>query len=165
MKVRLLCAVLLLAACTSAQARITPQDYADIRELYARYAMAQDGGDAKALAALYAPGGTLRTAQTGHKPRAANAALNSQMTEEGRWGWDRHFLTNVQVREDGGAVRGDCTLLLLDSRPNPGFKVHGRTGVYSDQLVKTAAGWRFQERELWMDGETGSPASPKAASP
>lgn len=159
MKTRLLCAAMLLAA-TGAQARITPQDYARIRELYARYAMAQDGGDVKMLAALFAPGGTLRTARTGHKPRAAAMSLKSQMTEEGRWGWDRHFLTNVLVREDGDAVRGSCTLLLLDSRPNPTFRVHGRTGIYRDLLVKTAAGWRFQARELWMDGETRAPQPP-----
>lgn len=150
MKARLLCAVLLLAACTNAQARITPQDYAEIRELYARYAMAQDGGDARTLVALFAPGGTLRITEAGDKPRTV--PLKSQMAEDGRWGWDRHFLTNLRVREQDGAVVASCYLLLLDSRPNAAFKVHGRSGVYDDRLVKTATGWRFQNRELRMDG-------------
>ncbi len=154
-------ALLLLAATAlptgGAQAAVTPRDYAQIRELYARYAMAQDGGDARALAALFAPDGKLRSAETHHQPRAAASALKSQVAEEGRWGWDRHFLTNIQVREEDGAVRASCVLLLLDSRPNTRFLVHGRTGIYEDRLIKTVKGWRFQDRELWMDGETAGP--------
>ncbi len=154
-------ALLLLAATavptSGAPAAVTPRDYAQIRELYARYAMAQDGGDAAALAALFAPDGTLSSAKTHHQPSAAASTSKSQMAEEGRWGWDRHFLTNIRVREEGGAVRASCVLLLLDSRPTTRFLVHGRTGIYEDRLVKTVTGWRFQDRELWMDGETAGP--------
>jgi hypothetical protein len=140
-------------------AAVSPDDYVQIKQLYAAYTMAQDSGDRKAVATLFAPGGTI--ADGNHAARPVADAATRLTTEDHRWGWDRHMLSNIKIEGEGSHVKGGCYLLLLNSRPNPGLIGHGRTGFYVDDLVKTAAGWRFQSRVLWMDGEKNSPFTPR----
>jgi hypothetical protein len=149
---------LMLLGCGGQAFAVSPDDYVQIKQLYAAYAMAQDGGDSKAVAALFAPGGTIASGKQAAQP-AANAATVLANADH-RWGWDRHILSSIKVDGEESHVKGGCYLLLLNSRPNPGLIGHGRTGFYVDDLVKTAAGWRFQSRVLWMDGEKGSPFTP-----
>jgi 3-phenylpropionate/cinnamic acid dioxygenase small subunit len=64
----------------------------------------------------------------------------------------RHVISNVlvDISEDGASAqtRAYVTLILSGS---DGTRVDC-TGVYRDQLIVTADGWRFQERQLTFDG-------------
>jgi len=131
---------------------LTALDYAEIDQLYARYAIAADSGaddgamwaetfteDAVYYGADYYRTGTpLR----GYEELKANFADNPGTTP-------RHFTTNILIEPTPEGAMGTAYLMIVteaeeedDERPAILIK-----GVYHDQLVKTAEGWRFKERK------------------
>jgi hypothetical protein len=70
----------------------------------------------------------------------------------------QHFLSNVQVSQEGEIVRSSAYVLAVhgysDSEGEMRFFDLG--GEYQDRLVETSAGWRVSERALvtrWVRGE------------
>jgi ketosteroid isomerase-like protein len=68
----------------------------------------------------------------------------------------QHLIGNVSVEVDGDAATAQCYLHAQHVRAGtPGGDLHVIAGRYSDQLVRTADGWRFTRRRLetwWTDG-------------
>ena len=70
----------------------------------------------------------------------------------------QHFMSNIQVRQDGEEVHASAYVLAVH-----GYKDESGTmrffdlgGEYQDRLVETAAGWRIAERALrtkWVRGD------------
>jgi len=58
-----------------------------------------------------------------------------------------HYVTNVLIEPTTEGAMGAAYLLVVSSLDgNPPAVI--RRGVYSDQLVKTAEGWRFEKRTI-----------------
>lgn len=127
----------------------TAQDYVEIQQLYAKYAQTLDLGDAQGWADTFTADGIFGET-VGH------AALKT--FAEGFFGnFDgaaRHWNSQLIVTPTAEGADGGCYLLLVDTRTQPaGLTV---AGIYADKLVKTPAGWRFQERVFTADGAHGA---------
>ena len=118
---------------------LTPQDFVDIQQLYARYNWALDSGDAEAYASTFTPDGVFNT-NVGHDAivKFANtfhAGLGAHV---------RHWNTNLMILPTPGGASGQVYLVLVDFGVKPATIV--TSASYSDELVKTAQGWRFKKR-------------------
>jgi hypothetical protein len=58
-----------------------------------------------------------------------------------------HTTTNHIVTVDGDTAHQRCTLLLI-KLGRDGAQSFDRVGWYDDELVRTAAGWRFRSRTV-----------------
>jgi ketosteroid isomerase-like protein len=121
---------------------LTAQDYIDIQQLYARYAWVIDAADVEGYVALYTPDGSFN-AFTGAD------GLRKFMKGAGPAGTRRHWNSNLVITPSPGGANGKVYLVLVETGakpPNMAF-----AGRYEDQLVKTAAGWRFKKRLVSPD--------------
>ena len=133
-------------------------DYVEITQLLYRYARAIDAKDWKALERVFTPdarihyaverGADLRFDELG--PWLARALTIFKATQ--------HVITNPLVELDGDSAR--CSAYLTGThvqvRRDTGAEVLTTEGsVYTDELVRTHAGWRISARRLeriWIDG-------------
>jgi uncharacterized protein (TIGR02246 family) len=133
------------AAWTYAQsggaATLTPQDYLEIQQLYARYNWAIDAGDIEAYVALYTPDGTFNTFN-------GAAGLRTFMKDRPA-GTRRHWNTNLIITPSPEGANGKVYLMLLDVGVKP--PAASAAARYEDRLVKTAGGWRFKKRQTTSD--------------
>src|SRR5580765_7338388 len=118
---------------------LTPQDFVDIQQLYARYNWALDSGDAEAYASTFTPDGVFNT-NVGH-----DAIMKFANTfHAGVGAHVRHWNTNLMILPTPGGASGQVYLVLVDFGVKPATIV--TSASYSDELVKTAQGWRFKKR-------------------
>jgi hypothetical protein len=68
----------------------------------------------------------------------------------------RHWVNNVLIERAGRGVRMSCYIIAMDIGHLPG-KI-ARTGVYTDELTRTVAGWRFRTRTLTLDRNSPAPS-------
>jgi hypothetical protein len=131
---------------------LTPQDYLEIQQLYARYAQAIDSGerDGVAWAETFTPNGTF----VNTVGRDKLAAFAKDWHENRGGAHIQHWNTNLIISPTADGARGSCYLMLIDREPTPAsIRTVNR---YEDTLVKTAQGWRFEKRVF-------APTSPVAA--
>ncbi len=122
----------------------TAQDYIEIQQLYAKYAQTLDLGDAEGWADTFTADGIFGET-VGHDALKMFADGFFASFE----GAARHWNSQLIVTPTAEGADGGCYLLLVDTRTQPiGLTV---AGIYADKLVKTAAGWRFQERVFTAD--------------
>jgi hypothetical protein len=69
----------------------------------------------------------------------------------------KHWNTNLMITPSPEGASGQVYLVLVDFTSKPISIVTSAT--YSDELVKTAQGWRFKKRAT--KGDTAPPAAPK----
>ena len=117
-----------------------------IRHLLATYTYNGDRGRIAELAACFASDGVLEfpgTTATG--PAAITEALTTGGPPDPRRTFVRHHTTNplIEVNGDQAMSRSYFTV----------WSNHGpdHAGTYSDQLVRTADGWRFAHRLVRID--------------
>jgi hypothetical protein len=137
---------------------LSPLDYAEIRQLVARYAYAVDTGEGggEAYASLFAPDGAF-VDRTGREVRGRDAlSALARRNARGRQS-AFHYIVNHVIEPSTEGASGKEYLLQLrigeGDRPNEIFG----GGHYSDVYVKTPDGWRFKRRQ-YMPSE-GTPAS------
>ena len=133
---------------------LTTQDYIDIQQLNARYAVAIDectnnGFD---YAALYTDDGWFSPSRNGRigtrwqgRDRLAEAARGSMKScDEVPWKGIKHMYVNhvIVPSPDGATGRIDLVAIGLNGDPH---KVEHQ-GHYEDVYVKTAKGWLFKSR-------------------
>ena len=127
---------------------LTALDYAEIDQLYARYAFAADTGEAEMLARVFTEDGVFDVTN----------ALSGEPLAPGQWvpvqGYEqlkvsrraaaanplktpRHYTTNILIEPTAEGAMGAAYTFDGSSE---------RTGTYDDQLVKTPEGWRFKKR-------------------
>ena len=130
---------------------LTAQDLVEIQQLYARYNWALDSGDAEGYAATFTPDGVFNN-NVGH-----DAIVNFANTFHGGTGAHlRHWNTNLLITPSGEGASGRVYLVLVDFSTKPASIA--TSASYSDELVKTAQGWRFKKRAT--KGDAAPPAKP-----
>jgi bifunctional aromatase (cyclase/dehydratase) len=140
-----------LAQSRGARTALSPQDYIDIQQLYARYAQTIDAGDAEGWANTFTADGVFNNSSRGHDQLV-------QFIHDWRDKRDgahrRHWNSNLVVTPTAGGASGSVYLLLLNSGARPPVPVSSY--IYEDALVKTPAGWRFKTRVLHQDPAAGA---------
>jgi SnoaL-like domain len=139
-----LCAMLVAPVLVAAEP-LSPQDHAEIQQLYARYNHAIDSGNAEAWAATFTADGVFNDRFTGREA-LIGFANNFKANGPSR----RHWNSNLTLTATTHGAQGSVCLLLLDVGVKPAAIM--ASGVYADELVKTADGWRFKSRVVKLDG-------------
>jgi hypothetical protein len=133
---------------------LTTQDYIDIQQLNARYAVAIDEctNNGYDYAALYTDDGWFSPSRNGRigtkwqgRDRLAEAARGSMKScDEVPWKGIKHMYVNhvIVPSPEGAAGRIDLVAIGLDGDPH---KVEHQ-GHYEDVYVKTSKGWLFRSR-------------------
>jgi hypothetical protein len=134
--------------------KLSPMDYEEIRQLYARYNMAFDSNDAKLLETVFTPDGTFTMGAGNSRQARTMIAPNAVKTARPQV---RHMATSITITPSPEGARGTSYLMLVNGQSTPP-SVMG-TGYYEDELVKTPDGWRFKSRIYY------SQSAPAAAPP
>jgi len=146
------CGTVWVSAQGGAAKSFTAQDFVDIQQLYARYNWSLDAGDAEAYASTFTPDGTFNN-NVGH-----DAIVKFANTFHGGLGAHvKHWNTNLMITPTAEGASGQVYLVLVDFATKPA--TIATSASYSDELVKTAQGWRFKKRQT--KGDTAPPAPPK----
>ena len=143
--------------------RLSADDFIEILQLYAKYCFALDTGNGKARGETFASDGTFAFFQFDHIPEPIDSQV-ARTNEIGNRG-HRHFNSNIIIEATPEGARGSCHALTFGrsrTSKGDGYVPIGNeytlmTGFYQDTLVKTAEGWRFKTRELYLDHEADSP--------
>lgn len=137
-----------------------PQDRALIEDLYARYNLAVDLGEADAWVRCFTPHGTFTITGHGEWSRAADIPVEElrghdqlrtfmgTVTDERRV---RHWTTNLVLRlVDGDDVAAISLMTVWDLAAARAGEVV-LTGVMRDRLVLDGDAWLFASRHLTLD--------------
>jgi ketosteroid isomerase-like protein len=124
---------------------LTPQDYTEIEQLYAKYNWAIDSGDAQAWADTFVEDGVFNNFKGQEQLKGFVNRWVNDMNGLTR----KHWISNLSVTGDGKTAQGKVYLLLVDvSGQQPTIIT---SASYSDELVKTSEGWRFSKRATKSD--------------
>jgi hypothetical protein len=159
MKILAIAAAFLGIALGSAGAQATelsPKDYMEIEQLYAQYNHAIDSGDAEAWAGTFTPDGTFNRF-VGHD---ALVGFIGTWREKMNGANRRHWNTNLRIVPTPEGANGSVYLMLMDVSTKPVSII--TTGMYTDSLVKTKAGWRFKQRTTKSDAPPAAAAATAA---
>jgi hypothetical protein len=133
---------------------LSAQDNVEIQQLYARYNIAIDSGDAEGYAATFTPDGVFNN-MAGHDALVGFAKM---WREKLNGATRKHWNNNLQITGNSKQAYGFVYLMLVDIGTKPASIL--TTLSYSDTLVKTKAGWRFSKRTTQNDAP---PATAEAA--
>ncbi len=136
----------------SAAKGLKSDDLVEIQQLYARYNWTIDAGDSEGYASTFTPDGVFN-ANVGHAAIVKfadgfHAGLGSHV---------RHWNTNLLIQPTPTGASGQVYLVLVDFATKPATIV--TSASYTDELVKTAQGWRFTKRTT--KGDVVPPAKPQ----
>lgn len=128
---------------------LSVEDRLDILDLYGRYAQTIDFGDAAGWAACFSSDGVFKTPANELVGTEALTAMvaNQPATSKGQ----RHFMSNIVLSGDGATAQGTAYLQLTAPPKEGEPRAIAATGVYRDQLAKTADGWRFTRRDISIE--------------
>jgi hypothetical protein len=115
---------------------LTGDDYAEILQLYFRYPVALDNGDAQGYANLFTDDGSFGN-RVGRQALLEFVRGRSASTV-------RHAPLTPVITATADGATGVVLNLFVDVAQTPA--VITRVSQYTDTLVKTSAGWRFQTR-------------------
>jgi len=159
--------LLVLAALHAQQdGSLTADDYAEIQQLYARYAFAVDSvaANGAAFAGLFTPDGVLidESGKTyaGREPLmelARTVPAKNPATA-------RHFVWNVKIDPSPAGATGKAYIVVANVAETGQPAAVIVVGQYWDDLVKTPQGWRIKRREFHK-APPAAAAGPEAAPP
>lgn len=125
---------------------LSSEDRLEIQELYARYNHAIDSGNGDAWAATFTPDGTFKSGPADFAGTDALAKFGASLVERMK---PRHWTNNLVIDEAPDGAKGSCYLLLYNlGGEKPAIAT---SGIYRDELKKTADGWRFTARTVHPD--------------
>lgn len=133
---------------------IEAQDYVAIQNLYARYNLCSDAGEAEGYADCFTADGELRVMPRGLvvRGRANLVAYKHQDTASRGELYRRHWNGSLHLEAlESGGVRGRCYLQAFNGKPSE-LPYLTSCGVYTDTIVKENGQWRFSMRDLLIDG-------------
>ncbi len=126
-------------------------DVLAIQQLLAAYNHHVDAGEVAEWTALFTEDATFDAGVlppiTGHAALAEFAAALPTMIPGGR-----HHVSNVWVEVDGDRASARSYLMLWITQADPSKTALMSTGIYHDELVRTAGGWRLTRRTMRPDG-------------
>ena len=128
-----------------ARGSLTALDYAEIHQLYSRYAIGVDSGNSDMFAGVFTPDGTfeLPTRTIQGRTQLADVAKPG----DGRGPTNvSHVAVNIAIEPSPDGATGTAYFLRvnLGESGKPSTLTGG--GVYRDTFVKTAEGWRIKKR-------------------
>jgi 3-phenylpropionate/cinnamic acid dioxygenase small subunit len=136
---------------------LTGHDYAEIQQLYGRYAQGTDFGNAEMWLDVFTRDATFRP--TANQPSGGNAYVGREAMA--KWRADvfagrkpnyqyRHWTSSFVITPtpDGNA-RGRVYWMAFNPMTRP--LAVADTGFYEDVLVRTPDGWRIKERNAHSD--------------
>jgi hypothetical protein len=129
---------------------LSAQDNVEIQQLYARYNIAIDNGDAEGYAATFTPDGVFNN-MVGHDALVGFAKM---WREKLNGATRKHWNNNLQISGNSKQANGFVYLMLVDISTKPASIL--ATLSYTDTLVKTKAGWRFSKRTTKNDAPTAA---------
>jgi SnoaL-like domain len=140
------------AALTAQGGKLTTDDLVEIQQLYAKYNWTLDSGDSQGYAATFTPDGVFNN-NNGHDAIVKfadgfHAGLGAHV---------KHWNTNLMITPSPTGANGQVYLVLVDYATKPPSIF--TSAAYTDELVKTAQGWRFKKRQT--KGDVAPPAAPK----
>jgi uncharacterized protein (TIGR02246 family) len=162
MKKTLLSAVaagIMFAGTCAAASGLSAQDYFEIQQLYARYNIAIDSGDAEGWAATFTPDGVFNTF-SGHD---ALVGFVKTWREKLNGATRKHWNNNLEITGTSREATASVYLILVDFSTKPPSIL--TTATYTDSLVKTKDGWRFTKRTTKGDSAPPVPSAPAASTP
>lgn len=122
-------------------------DRCDITEVMAHYARALDDRNLEELRDVFAAEAdfTMQDGERARGPDAIITALHRRVDEAPR---HRHLVCNItiDVQGDQAASRSDWYLMMPQLGVSSWF-AHS-AGTYTDELVRTAVGWRIMDRVI-----------------
>ena len=132
--------------------QLTTQDLVEIQQLYAKYNWTLDAGDSEGYASTFTPDGIFNN-NNGHDAIVKfadgfHAGLGSHV---------HHWNTNLLILPTPEGAHGQVYLVLVDFGTKPASIA--TSASYSDDLVKTADGWRFKKRTT--KGDVAPPPKPQ----
>jgi hypothetical protein len=150
---------IMFAGTCSAASGLSAQDYFEIQQLYARYNIAIDSGDAEGWAATFTPDGVFNTF-SGHD---ALVGFVKTWREKLNGATRKHWNNNLQISGNSKEANASVYLILVDFSTKPPSIL--TTATYTDSLVKTKDGWRFTKRTTKGDSAPPAPSAPAAGTP
>ena len=135
---------------------VRAQDYVDIQNLYARYNLMSDVGDAEGYASCFTDDGVLQIDPLGVKVQGrASFVTFKQKDAAGRGGrYRRHWNGSLHLEKiDADTVRGRCYFHGFNGKPGE-LPVFADAGVYEDRIVRVGGDWRFVRRHITMDASS-----------
>ena len=128
-----------LVSAQKAAGKLTTDDLIEIQQLYTTYNWALDSGDSEGYASTFTPDGVFNN-NVGHDAIVKfadtfHAGLGSHV---------KHWNTNLMILPSATGATGQVYLVLVDFGTKPASIA--TSANYSDELVKTAQGWRFKKR-------------------
>ncbi len=136
---------------------LSAQDTVEIQQLYAKYNIAIDSGDAEGYAATFTPDGVFNQF-AGHDALVGFAKM---WREKLNGATRKHWNNNLEISGNSKQASGFVYLMLVDIGTKPASIL--ATATYTDSLVKTKEGWRFAKRTTKSDLPPAAPAAPAAA--
>jgi 3-phenylpropionate/cinnamic acid dioxygenase small subunit len=129
---------------------LTTEDQLAIQQLGAAYCHLIDSGRGEEWADLFTPDGVFEIVDLmtteGREALVGNANVFPEMMPG-----VRHIVHNMWVNE--GDTADTATMHAYLSNVRAGDETQWvQTGIYNDDLVRTADGWRFARRTLTLDG-------------
>lgn len=137
---------------------LSAQDYFEIQNLYAKYNLCSDAGDADGYASCFAADGVLRVESADLTVTGIDALLAFKKKDKAGRGttYRRHWNGSMHLeRLDETSARGRCYLIAYNGTPGS-LPAVSDCGVYDDRITKVAGEWKFARRSLTMDGSTWS---------
>lgn len=161
---RLVPALVATALCATSPllsaAELTAGDYTAIQQLYARYNTTIDRGDADGWADTFTADGVFAGNFKGRE--ALKGFVNNWRSSPAMNGAARrHFSADLVITPSDGGATATVSTLLVDLATKPASIASYVT--YSDVLVKTPQGWRFQSRTVKAETAPAPPAARPAA--
>ncbi|SDG38900.1 nuclear transport factor 2 family protein [Pseudonocardia oroxyli] len=130
-------------------------DFVAILDTAYRYAQAADRRDWAGLANCYTEDAVVNFNGTIVEGRDAIIARNQRQLT--KWEATQHFTGNPVIKVDGDRADASFYTIAQHTVMRDGLPVTCLAGgVYEDELVRTAEGWRFRRRriqKLWMMGD------------
>jgi hypothetical protein len=133
-----------------------------IHELYATYNLAVDTAwlssdinRGEEWVQLFTPDAIFegRESMTGHEGLRRFSERRPAILAAQAFYDEQHWNSNIVLREKEGFVEGFCYLLQLAKDRKTDVIEIDMSGCYHDRIVKTAEGWRFARRNLYLSME------------
>jgi hypothetical protein len=130
---------------------IKSSDHVAILALYAEYNRALDAGDIEGWLATFVEDGAFHhpsrsyvgTAELREFVTTRTAKFSSNPVID-----LRHWNDAIDLRDNGGRIRGSCRLLVAGVTRHTGKPEVVARGQYEDMVERVSDGWRFKERRL-----------------
>ncbi|MGE0699313.1 MAG: nuclear transport factor 2 family protein [Hyphomicrobiaceae bacterium] len=135
---------------------LSPEDFAEIHNLYAYYNLCSDAGDADGYASCFAEKGVLRIDGIGLRHEGRETLRAFKRADAARRGtrYRRHWNGSLHLqRQPDGSVTGRCYLHGYNGEPGQPPEL-ADVGSYVDRLVKENGAWCYAERSITMDASS-----------